>query len=192
MDRRVRRTQLLRRTLLGAADARAPGPNCEGMERVHRTYYLAAKAGGGIAAQTFHARLTAALAAGSTLDDALDGNADPGPQALRRGGFAASRNRGRILLLAAKALGIDHAIDTLGDQALTRLGHVPHRGRAGERGQATRSAAEASTTTRDRCGSTRPGASTRRPRQGSSRAPMRSKDLCSSPTTRGSPGHNQE
>ena len=103
--------------LYSAQQTCAPGPNCEGMERVHRTYYLVAKAGGGIAAQTFHARLTAALAAGSTLDDALDGNVDPGPQALRRVALAASRNRGRILLLAAKALGIDHAIDTLGDQA---------------------------------------------------------------------------
>ena len=87
-----------------------------GMDRVHQTYYLVAKAGGGVAAQTFHARLCAALAQGKSLDEALESGDQPGPQALRRVAAAATRNRGRILVEAAKAIGF-HGVDTLSDQA---------------------------------------------------------------------------
>ena len=78
------------------------------------TWY--ARAGGGVAAQTFHTRLIAALAKGALLDEVLEQGSEPGPQALRRVAVAAKRNRGRILIAAAHALGF-HSIDTIGDQA---------------------------------------------------------------------------
>ena len=87
-----------------------------GMNRMHRVYYLVAKAGPGLAGSTFHTRLIAALKKGKTLDEALERGNDPGPQALRRVSLAGSRNRARILLLAANALGMAR-VDTLGDQA---------------------------------------------------------------------------
>lgn len=103
--------------LYSAQQTKAPGDAAHtGMQRIHHTYYLAVKAGGGIAAQTFHARLCAALTQGKSLDDALEAGDEPGPQALRRVAMAAQRNRGRILIEAAKALGF-HAVDTLSDQA---------------------------------------------------------------------------
>lgn len=87
-----------------------------GTARPHEVYFLMCKAGGGIAAQTFHSRLSSALKKGRSLEEALaDGNI-PGAQSLRRVGMAAQRNRGRILCLAAEALGL-HVIDTLNDTA---------------------------------------------------------------------------
>ena len=70
--------------LYSAQHRRPPDPLLQGMDRVHLSYYLVCKAGGGVAAQTFHARLTAALSEGKTLDEALERGNDPGPQALRR------------------------------------------------------------------------------------------------------------
>jgi hypothetical protein len=102
--------------LYAAEETRAPRAGVQGMDRVHKTYYLVCKAGGGVAAQTFHARLTAALSKGASLDEALEQGTEPGPQALRRVGVAAKRNRGRILVAAAKTLGF-HGIDTISDQA---------------------------------------------------------------------------
>lgn len=103
--------------LYSAQQTKAPGDTAvTGMDRVHHTYYLVAKAGGGIAAQTFHARLCAALTQGKSLDEALESGDEPGPQALRRVAMAAQRNRGRILIAAARAIGF-HTLDTLSDQA---------------------------------------------------------------------------
>ena len=75
------------------------------MDRVHQTSYLVCKAGAGVAGATFHMRLVAALKKGMTLEDCLEKGTEPGPAALRRVSMAGSRNRARILELAAKALG---------------------------------------------------------------------------------------
>ena len=103
--------------LFSTSDARIPHDCVAGTERAHEEFFLLCRAGGGIAAQTFHSRLTIALKQGKTLDQALEEGGAPGPQALRRVAAAASRNRSRILLRAAEALGISSFIDTLGDGA---------------------------------------------------------------------------
>ena len=102
--------------LFSARQQRAPEVGAAGMNRAHAAYFLVCKAGGGTAAATFHARLTAALRKGRTLNDAFDAQGDVGPQALRRVAMAAQRNRARLLVLAAEAIGF-HAIDTLADNA---------------------------------------------------------------------------
>lgn len=111
--------------LYSARESRAPEAGEHGMNRVHSAYYLVCKAGGGLAAQTFHSRLTTALKNGRTLDECLAEGASPGAQALRRVGLAASRNRQRILALAAEALGFA-TLDTIGDNAAPPS--APHRG----------------------------------------------------------------
>lgn len=87
-----------------------------GISREHLVYFLVAKAGGGLASQTFHSRLCSALKEGKSLADALAPGASPGAQALRRVSNAAKRNRARILVLAAEALGF-HDLDTVGDNS---------------------------------------------------------------------------
>ena len=87
------------------------------MHRAHHVYYLVCKAGGGIAAQTFHARLASALGKGTSLDDCLKTGSHPGPQALRRVSTAGQRNRARILLMAAECLGLSAHVDTVSDSA---------------------------------------------------------------------------
>ena len=72
--------------------------------------------GAGLAGQTFHARLSAALKSGSTLDEALSDDGTPGAKALRRVAVAAKRNRCRILNIAAQSLGFV-CVDTIGDNA---------------------------------------------------------------------------
>jgi len=94
----------------------APDPSRRGMDRVHQTSYLVCKAGAGVAGATFHMRLVAALKKGMTLEDCLEKGTEPGPAALRRVSMAGSRNRARILELAAKALGFP-MIDTVPDQS---------------------------------------------------------------------------
>lgn len=101
--------------LYSATQSRAPD-STDGMSRVHHSYYLACKAGGGLAAQTFHARLTASLRQGASLDEALSEEGSPGAKALRRVARAAKRNRGRILVAVAEALGF-FGVDTIGDNA---------------------------------------------------------------------------
>ena len=81
-----------------------------------KSYYLVCKAGAGLAGQTFHARLSAALKSGSTLDEALSDDGTPGAKALRRVAVAAKRNRCRILNIAAQSLGFV-CVDTIGDNA---------------------------------------------------------------------------
>ena len=111
--------------LYSARQSRAPDVAVPGMNRVHSAYYLVCKAGGGVAAQTFHSRLTAALQGGATLDSCFTETGSPGAQALRRVSLAAARNRQRILALAANALGFV-ALDTISDNAASPS--APHRG----------------------------------------------------------------
>lgn len=102
--------------LYSAAQSKSPEVGIQGLNRSHHVYFLVCKAGGGIAAQTFHARITAALGKGHSLEECLSAGNEPGAQALRRVGMAAQRNRGRILCMAAEALGF-HTLDTIGDNA---------------------------------------------------------------------------
>jgi hypothetical protein len=100
--------------IYSASQARSVDLSNNGISRPHRVYFLMCKAGGGLAAQSFHSRLSASLKKGLSLDQALTEGSSPGAQALRRVGMAAQRNRGRILCIAAEALGI-HEIDRLSD-----------------------------------------------------------------------------
>lgn len=102
--------------LYSARQSRAPEAGATGMNRAHSAYYLVCKAGGGVAAQTFHSRLTSALQSGKSLDDCLGDGKSPGAQALRRVGSAAQRNRTRLLAMAAEAFGL-HTLDTISDNA---------------------------------------------------------------------------
>lgn len=111
--------------LYSAKQLRAPEAGLSGMNRAHEAYYLVCKAGGGVAAQTFHARLCSALRKGMCLDKALEDGNEPGPQALRRVSLAAQRNRHRILTVAAEVLGY-HTVDTIGDNAASPS--HPYRG----------------------------------------------------------------
>ena len=110
--------------LYSAQQSRAPDAGIYGMHRLHNAYFLVCKAGGGLAAQTFHSRLTSALKKGRSLDECLKDGNEPGPQALRRVSLAAQRNRARILAVAAKAIGYV-GCDTISDNAAP-AGH-PYR-----------------------------------------------------------------
>lgn len=111
--------------LYSARQSRAPEAGLSGMNRVHSAYYLVCKAGGGVAAQTFHSRLLASLAQGRTLDECLEHESgSPGPQALRRVSMAAQRNRQRILATAANVLGFA-TLDTISDNVASPS--APHR-----------------------------------------------------------------
>lgn len=102
--------------LYSAEHSRSATSSKPGLSRMHKVYFLVCKAGGGIAAQTFHSRLCSSLKKGMSLDEALAEGNSPGAQALRRVNLAAQRNRGRILALAANVLGL-HEVDTLTDTA---------------------------------------------------------------------------
>lgn len=102
--------------LYSALQNKCPDVHETGMSRCHKDYYIVCKAGAGVAGQTFHARLTASLKEGSTLESALAENGNPGAAALRRVESAAKRNRARILLKASEALGF-LGVSTIGDSA---------------------------------------------------------------------------
>lgn len=87
----------------------------EGSERVHRCYWLMCKAGAGVAAQEFSARLDIALKDAMSLNQCLAPGAEPGDEGLRRVASAARRNRARVLHAAAVAFGIDDCIDMVMD-----------------------------------------------------------------------------
>ena len=99
-----------------------------GMARPHKEFFLVVRAGAGVAAQTFHARLVAALAGGATLDACLEEDvAAPGSTALRRLQRAGSRNRARILAEMSELLKLT-GVASVGDtesKARTRM-VVPH------------------------------------------------------------------
>lgn len=107
--------------LYSASQSKSPEAGSFGMSRTQKTYFLVCKAGGGLAAQTFHSRICSALSKGHSLEECLSGGTEPGAQALRRVGMAAQRNRGRILCMAAEALGF-HTLDTIGDNASSPTG----------------------------------------------------------------------
>lgn len=100
--------------LYSAVQSKQPDSHLSGMSRAHKSYFLVCKAGAGIAGQTFHARLTASLKSGKTLDEALGEEGTPGARALRRVAAAGRRNRCRILNTAAQTLAY-HSCDTIGD-----------------------------------------------------------------------------
>ena len=102
--------------LYSAQQSRAPRSGAAGMHRVHMAYYLVCKAGAGVAAQTFHTRLSGQLHKGASLNECLKGGGIPGAQALRRVSLAGQRNRARLLAIAARTLGFD-AVDTVNDNA---------------------------------------------------------------------------
>ena len=101
--------------LFSAEQLKPPSLGAVGMSRVHDTYFLVCRAGGGAAVSTFQARLTAALKSGKTLDQVFDADGPLGGGALRRATAAGSRNRAMILAKAASLLGID--VDSLNDSA---------------------------------------------------------------------------
>lgn len=111
--------------LYSARQSRAPEAGLTGMNRAHNAYYLVCKAGGGVAAQTFHSRLMTSLKAGKTLDECFSETGSPGAQALRRVTTAGQRNRARMLEVASKAIGF-YTMDTIGDNASSPS--APYRG----------------------------------------------------------------
>lgn len=109
--------------LFSSEQVKPPSLGAVGMSRVHDTYFLVCRAGGGAAVSTFQARLTAALKSGKTLDQVFDADGPLGGGALRRAAAAGSRNRAMILAKAASLLGID--VDSLNDSASAE--GSPHR-----------------------------------------------------------------
>lgn len=102
--------------LFSAEHSRAPEVGKAGMNRVHREFFLVCKAGAGVAASTFHARLIAATSKGLSMDAIFAEGGPLGAQALRRLSAAGTRNRHRILLAAKEALGLK-LVESVGDQA---------------------------------------------------------------------------
>ena len=70
--------------IFSAEHSRAPEVGKAGMNRVHREFFLVCKAGAGVAALTFHARLIAATSKGLSLDAIFAEGGPLGAQALRR------------------------------------------------------------------------------------------------------------
>jgi len=81
-----------------------------GVDRVHRTLYLIAKAGCSRAGQEFHVRFTNALREGKSLNDI-----DSLSEDMRRLHQVARRNRCRLLYKAAQILGVDTEISSTSD-----------------------------------------------------------------------------
>ena len=103
--------------IFSADHSKVPENGKPGMNRSHKDYFLVCKAGAGVSASTFQARLQTSLSKGATLDQALETEvASPGPQALRRLMMAGYRNRSRIMLDASKAIGLIE-VSSVGDQA---------------------------------------------------------------------------
>ena len=89
--------------------------------RAHLNYYLIVKAGGGRAAQEFAGLMEAHGRDGTTLNGIFSEQAVHsemhGDQLLRRVAQAGRRNRARLLVLAARALGLEDCLDTTIDHA---------------------------------------------------------------------------
>jgi hypothetical protein len=93
--------------LFSAENSRVPEGGTSANKRVFKEFFLVCRAGGGVAASTFHARLIAGLSTGLSLDALLEEDLKaPGSQGLRRVASASTRNRRRLLYEAAKALGL--------------------------------------------------------------------------------------
>jgi len=102
--------------LYAAMELHAPPNGTVGMTRPSKAYYLVAKAGAGVAAQEFSAQFNGLAQEGRSLNQIFSG--DPMSEAhLNRVAAAGRRNRARILLRAAKVLGIAAEIDAVPDHA---------------------------------------------------------------------------
>ena len=88
-----------------------------GFDRAHTRYHLVCRAGAGLAASQFLTRLTTELNKGTPLAQCLAEEGEPGAACLRRLSKAAERNRARVLLLAANALGVSHVVQSISDTA---------------------------------------------------------------------------
>ena len=84
--------------LYAAQQSRAPESGLTGMDRAHSAYYLVCKAGGGVAAQTFHARFTAALRTGKSLDEILERGTEPAAGAAAGGAGGAAQPAAHLAL----------------------------------------------------------------------------------------------
>ena len=96
-----------------------------GFARAHTTHYLVVRAGAGLAASQFLSRLRGQMASGASLEQALGEGGTPGASGLRRLQRAGERNRARLLLCAAAALGLD--LDSIGDTAAMQGGDTGAR-----------------------------------------------------------------
>lgn len=95
----------------------------EGMTRAHRSYFLVAKAGAGKAGQEFHQKFSSAVSNGTSLDGILiGGGVDASGTSISEGTIhrvnnAGRRNRARLILNAAKVLGLSPDVDSVPDHA---------------------------------------------------------------------------
>jgi len=102
--------------LYSAVEHRPPdSTGNEGMTRAHRSYFLVAKAGAGIAAQQFHQRLQGLLASGRSISDVMDSELSDSD--MERVISAGRRNRARIILRMANVLGLGADVDSVPDHA---------------------------------------------------------------------------
>ena len=102
--------------IFSADHSHAPEVGKLGMDRVHSEYFLACKAGAGVCASTFHARLLSDLSKGASVDTIFSDAGSLGQQALRRIASSSTRNRHRTILAAKDALGLT-GVESIGDQA---------------------------------------------------------------------------
>lgn len=103
--------------LYSASERRDPD-NCPvGTCRVHRVYYLIVKAGAGRAAQEFASRLSVASRAGHSLDATFAAGGAMGREATGRMMAAGRRNRGRLIVNASIALGVDSDVTSVCDSS---------------------------------------------------------------------------
>lgn len=117
--------------LYSAEEVHAPLGCQAGTERVHTAYYLVAKAGAGMAAQEFASRFNDTIKSGASLDEVfsigeeeLESAQSPtGAQgaltarSLLRLRDAGTRNRARIIGIAAATLGLSSALQDVPDHA---------------------------------------------------------------------------
>lgn len=103
--------------LYSAVETASPikGNRVAGFARAHTSYFLVCRAGAGVASAQFLSRLSTQLSQGKTLGECLSEGGTPGAAALRRLTKAGERNRARILLSAATALGLQ--LPSIGDTA---------------------------------------------------------------------------
>jgi len=94
-----------------------------GMTRAHPAHYMVVKCGAGRSAEEFHSHLQDKLRTGMGLTESLEsistemtGSPDP-MSVLKRLASVGRRNRSRIMMILARALGIEATIDSMLDLA---------------------------------------------------------------------------
>ena len=103
--------------IFSAEHSKTPEIGKFGINRVHKEYFLVCKAGAGVCASTFHARLLTELNKGRSLDTIFsETSTSLGSKSIRRLSSASSRNRHRTMLAAKNALGLNF-VESIGDQA---------------------------------------------------------------------------